>query len=102
LNIFFYIDSLNKFNSNTKQLYLFFKYLSTKSNSAKFCLSSRPWVLFKENFKGYSSLRLHDLIANNINTYVIDKFRESTTLRKLKARYTRLTLSLALEITERA
>lgn len=47
LSIFFCIDGLDEFSGDPEQLCLFFKRLSTKSDSIKICLSSRPWVTFK-------------------------------------------------------
>ncbi|CZR58688.1 uncharacterized protein PAC_08580 [Phialocephala subalpina] len=102
LNVLFYIDGLDEFSGDAEKLCTFFKHLSTKSVSAKFCLSSRPWVMFKQTFQGCASLRLQDLTAKDIKTYVNDKLSESSAFEQLAARENELASKLAQAILDRA
>jgi hypothetical protein len=102
LNICFFIDGLDEFSGDTEQLCLFFKRLSNMSANTKICLSSRPWVEFKDNFQGCASLRLQDLTANDISTYVNDKLNGSAAFTQLAARDEYLASKLTKEIMERA
>ncbi|KAF4629488.1 hypothetical protein G7Y89_g8658 [Cudoniella acicularis] len=40
----FFVDGLDEFSGDTEQLCLLFQRLDQRSETAKFCLSSRPWV----------------------------------------------------------
>jgi hypothetical protein len=102
LNMCFCIDGLDEFNGDTEQLCLFFKRLSAMSVNLKICVSSRPWVAFKHNFEGGASLRLQDLSAKDISTYVNDKLKASVAFTQLAARDGDLTLELTKDIVARA
>ncbi|CZR69404.1 uncharacterized protein PAC_19304 [Phialocephala subalpina] len=102
LKLCFLIDGLDEFSGDPEQLCLFFKRLNERSDKAKFCLSSRPWVQFKQNFHGSASLRLQDLTSNDISKYVNDMFHQSPAFMRLAARDVELTSSLAREVLERA
>jgi hypothetical protein len=102
LNMCFCIDGLDEFSEDTEQLCLFFKRLSAMSDNLKICVSSRPWVAFKHNFEGGASLRLQDLSANDISTYVHDKLNASVAFTQLAARDEDLTSKLTKEIVARA
>jgi hypothetical protein len=102
LNICFCIDGLDEFNGDAEQLCIFFKRLSAMSDNLKICVSSRPWVTFKHNFEGGASLRLQDLSANDISTYVNDKLKASVAFTQLAARDKDLASKLTNEIVARA
>ena len=102
LKICFCIDGLDEFSGDAEQLCLFMKRLSIISDTTKICLSSRPCVEFKQNFQGCASLRLQDLTANDISTYVNDKLNGSVAFTQLAARDKELASKLANEIVDRA
>lgn len=102
LKICFLIDGLDEFSGDKEQLCLFFKRLSTMSDATKICLSSRPWVEFKNNFEDCASLRLQDLTARDISRYINDKLNSSAVFTKLATRNTELASNLSSEIVNRA
>ena len=102
LSICFCIDGLDEFSGDTEKICLFFKRLSTMSDTVKICLSSRPWVEFKHSFEGCASLRLQDLTVKDIATYVNDNLKSSAAFMQLAAREKELGSQLAEEIVNRA
>lgn len=102
LKICFFVDGLDEYSGNSESLCTLFKNLSTKNKRVKFCLSSRPWVQFQQNFVNCAKLRLHDLTFQDIGAYVNDKFRQSPAFTKLADSDGNLASSLVREITEGA
>jgi hypothetical protein len=65
----FFVDGLDEYHGNHQDLILLLNKLST-SSSIKFCVSSRPWNVFADAFQSYPQLKLEDLTAKDIKTYV--------------------------------
>ena len=74
--ICFFIDGLDEFEGNsyahTELVELLVELSELKSGNVKICVSSRPWDVFQIAFQGRPHLRLQDLTANDIKTYVED------------------------------
>jgi hypothetical protein len=52
----------------------------------KACLSSRPWVVFENNFATYPNLWLQNLTHGDIDLYVRNRFHRNDAFRKLAAK----------------
>lgn len=98
----FLIDGLDEFTGDTEELCILFKRLERRPDRAKFCLSSRPWVEFQNNFEGCPNLRLQDITTDDIRTFVEGKFQSSPAFLKLASRDMNLTSALTLEIMKKA
>jgi len=68
----FFIDGLDEYEGNHEEISDYFSSLSG-SPFVKFCISSRPLVVFKDFFGGCPGLRLQDLTYNDIHDYTVDK-----------------------------
>lgn len=62
-------DGLDEFNGSHEDLICLFKELIVNPNT-KVCVSSRPWVVFEDEFKHKPSLKLQDLTYPDIKLYV--------------------------------
>jgi hypothetical protein len=102
MKICFFIDGLDEYSGDSENICIFFGELSTKNNRVKFCLSSRPWVQFQQNFEDCAGCRLQDLTAKDIDIFVGDKFRRSPAFMRLARRDAQLMPSLKCEIMDRA
>ncbi len=78
----FFIDGLDEYEGDHEIIVDFLKTLSMSSH-IKFCLSSRPWLLFEDAFKRYPGLRLQDLTFNDIKSYVAHELEGHDRMRKL-------------------
>lgn len=57
---------------------------SLSSNDLKICFSSRPLLIFHNNFDRRPNLRLEDLTANDIYTYAKDKLVDDPVVAELR------------------
>jgi hypothetical protein len=74
LKFCFFLDGLDEYDGDHESLAEFFKSLSS-SPHVKLCVSSRPWLIFEDCFKGCPGLRLQDLTFNDIVAFVKDKLQ---------------------------
>lgn len=107
VKIFFLIDGLDEFDGDHEVLAELFNEVvktsnSEQSNWIKCCVSSRPWVVFKENFEGCPTLQLQDLTANDIKTFVNEKTFANSPFRLLAKKEPQATSELIQEIVEKA
>jgi hypothetical protein len=65
LRFCFFIDGLDEYDGEHYEIAEFFSEIST-SPCVKFCISSRPWPVFKMAFSNLPQLRLQDLTHNDI------------------------------------
>jgi hypothetical protein len=66
MRFFFFIDGLDEFDGDGAELATFiFDSIASRSN-IKFCVASRPWLVFEDAFLHRPSLRLEDLTAPDI------------------------------------
>ncbi|KAF8846974.1 hypothetical protein BDZ45DRAFT_637563, partial [Acephala macrosclerotiorum] len=99
----FFIDGLDEFGGDTLQLCYFFRELSSSNpENSKFCLSSRPWVEFQDNFDGCATLRLQDMTFDDIKTYVNDRLHQNPAFLKLEINGPKHAAAIIDEILEKA
>ncbi|KAL9621958.1 MAG: hypothetical protein Q9160_003620 [Pyrenula sp. 1 TL-2023] len=84
--ICFFIDGLDEFARNHDDLISLIQRLTAQSKNVKFCVASRPWVIFETAFETKPHLRLEDLTYTDINHYVASRFRHNPEFPKLQAR----------------
>ncbi|KAF2723849.1 hypothetical protein K431DRAFT_218899, partial [Polychaeton citri CBS 116435] len=75
LRFLFFIDGLDEFDGNHRQLLRILQRLGSGDN-IKICVSSRPWNDFLQLDLPSSSIRLEDLTEEDIHTYVFDTLHE--------------------------
>jgi hypothetical protein len=97
----FFIDGLDEYEGDHESLAAFFKSLSTMSH-VKLCVSSRPWLVFEDSFKGCPSLRLQDLTFDDIGAYVNDELRDHHKMLRLAKESPRHASELVNEIVAKA
>ncbi|KAE9376191.1 hypothetical protein N431DRAFT_481293 [Stipitochalara longipes BDJ] len=64
------IDGLDEFDGAHDSLVKFVKSLAHLNSNVKFCISSRPWVVFQDAFETKPHLRIETLTYNDIKHYV--------------------------------
>ena len=74
----------------------------TSSSNIKICLSSRPWLVFEDDFQSSPSLKLQDLTFNDIKNYVDDKINNHKRMQQLSARDPTNARALVRELVEKA
>ncbi|KAJ6784596.1 hypothetical protein PWT90_05520 [Aphanocladium album] len=93
----FFIDGLDEFEGDHLELCRELMTL-VKSENVKLCISSRPWSVFEDAFgsgkTGY--LRLHDVTANDIVDFVLDRFGQHSDVTAALTRDESQTLALAI------
>lgn len=99
LKICLFIDGLDEFDGDHGDIIAFFKRVSTATN-IKLCLSSRPLLIFEQEYGAFSKLRLQDLTRNDIKTYAYDKLHDNPRIRSLSQTQPDLLTQLVLEILE--
>ena len=91
IKICFFIDGLDEFNGDPSQLIEFFRdIISLSPSNIKFCLASRPWLVFEDALSQYPSLIVQDLTYPDIKLYVSTKFSSNKgffDLQKREAEY---------------
>jgi hypothetical protein len=68
----FFIDGLDEYDGDYEEISDYFSSLSNLPY-VKFCIASRPLIVFKHSFNGCPSLKLQDLTSNDIQRYITDK-----------------------------
>lgn len=67
----FFIDGLDEFDGDHAEMSAFLKHISSHIN-VKVCVSSRPLMIFEEEFGKCPNLRLEDLTLHDIKSYAYD------------------------------
>lgn len=80
---FFFIDGLDEFNGDHKDLIDLIHRLVSLPN-VKICVASRPWIVFEDAFNRAPSLMLHNLTKPDIIRYVSDHLSQSPGFQILK------------------
>jgi hypothetical protein len=68
----FFIDGLDEYDGDYEEISEYFSSLSNLSY-VKFCIASRPLIVFKDSFNGFPSLKLQELTSKDIQRYIKDK-----------------------------
>jgi hypothetical protein len=96
-----FIDGLDEYDGDHEELGRVFKAMASSSH-LKFCLSSRPWVVFQDLFKELPRLRLQDLTAGDIKRFVEAKLQSRHEFEILAAKDPRSASNLIDAIVQRA
>jgi hypothetical protein len=80
----FFVDGLDEYHGDYQDLILLLNKLA-KSPSIKFCVSSRPWNVFVDAFQSYPYLKLEDLTAKDIETYVRRLLEENSKFKRVQS-----------------
>jgi hypothetical protein len=78
-----FVDGLDEYEGDPIDLISFLKQLH-RSHNVKLCVSSRPWNIFKDEFRTYPSLRMELLTKADIETYVRERIGSSPTFQELR------------------
>jgi hypothetical protein len=107
LKLFFLIDGLDEFDGDHEILAELFNEIISSSGrdgdiSVKACVSSRPWVVFKEHFAGCSMLEVQNLTFNDIEIFVKERFWGNSAFKALAEREPEAVIQLIKEIVVKA
>jgi hypothetical protein len=109
LNLCFLIDGLDEFEANRKnhkeidceEICKLFKGIASLKN-VKVCLSSRPWVVFEDNFRDEPTLKLQDLTKGDIPHYTTCKFQNSSAFQRLAEEHPQAAENLISEVVDKS
>jgi hypothetical protein len=103
LRLCFFIDCLDEHEGDHEEIAeLFTAISSTTLPYVKVCVSSRPWVVFDDAFRGSPGLRLQDLTYSDIEAFVEDKLQAHHQMQLLAKLDPRLAKELVNEIVTKA
>ncbi|KAF2849507.1 hypothetical protein T440DRAFT_555812 [Plenodomus tracheiphilus IPT5] len=98
-----FIDGLDEFESDPSDLVaLILSWTKLSRHGVKMCVSSRPWLIFEESFKGIPWLRMEDLTRLDIQRYVEQNMAASSQWLDLQDYMQEETSKIIAEITEKA
>ncbi|KAG9229409.1 hypothetical protein BJ875DRAFT_523413 [Amylocarpus encephaloides] len=97
----FFIDGLDEYNGDHKEMADYFLEFSHKPG-VKMCLSSRPLVVFEAAFEHWPSLKLQDLTRGDISHYVEDKLGNNRHMARLSEKSPDQPSSLVRQIVDKA
>ena len=79
-----FVDGLDEFSGNHKELLECFKKVVSFHNRVKLCASSRPWDVFEDYFKNRPSLKLEHLTHNDILHFATSKFNADQNFQAMR------------------
>ncbi len=82
LRLCFFIDGLEEYDGDHDEISEYFSELSN-APFVKFCIASRPLLVFKDAFSTCPGLRLQDLTYNDIHRYIEDKLKANERMKLL-------------------
>lgn len=98
----FFIDGLDEYRGRPEELIAVINFIA-KSDDMKLCVSSRPWVEFRQAFGHLKwQLHVHDLTHDDIDRYVQDNLAQSEYYQALKTQHLEDAESFQTEIASRA
>ncbi|KAH6719510.1 hypothetical protein BKA61DRAFT_472972, partial [Leptodontidium sp. MPI-SDFR-AT-0119] len=105
--LFFLIDGLDEFDGDHEVLAELFNDITKTAvpngkTSVKVCVSSRPYVVFRENFEGCPTLAVQDLTMEDITLFVSDRFHGNSAFQKLALREPEATTELIQAVVSKA
>ena len=99
---FFFIDGLDEFDGDGAEIVTFILESMASRENVKFCVASRPWLVFEDAFQQQPSLRVEDLTTSDIRLFVTEKLRENHMFATLNELEPSAAHSLIAEVTEKA
>ena len=97
----FFIDGLDEFEGDHTNLLTLIKDIGSSSN-IKICVSSRPWVLFEDEFKHKPSLMLQDLTYPDIIHFINSAFNNKPEFVELEKREPEYASELLKDIAQKS
>ena len=97
----FFIDGLDEFEGDHTNLITLIKDIGSSSN-IKICISSRPWVLFEDEFKHKPSLMLQDLTYPDIVHFIDSAFYNKPEFVELEKREPKYASELLRDIAQKS
>lgn len=97
----FFVDGLDEYDGDHENIAEFFKSIASLPN-VKACISSRPYLVCEDAFKGVPSLRLQDLTFQDIQLYTTEKLQMNSKFQKLAIEEPEQAPILILEIVMKA
>lgn len=98
-----FMDGLDEYDKEPAEIATFILELrQLATDNVKFCVSSRPWLVFEEAFKNVASLRVEDLTRPDIQFYVEAKLASNDQWRDLQKLLPEDTRDLMTELVEKA
>jgi hypothetical protein len=102
LKLCFFVDGLDEYEGEPEDIAQYFEDLSHCSEHTKFCVSSRPWPVFQDIYKGTPGLRVQDLTKDDIRLYVKDKLERNNHMQELLIESPKEATSFVDELVEKA
>ncbi|RFU34867.1 hypothetical protein B7463_g1457, partial [Scytalidium lignicola] len=96
-----FVDGLDEFDGKPTDIIDLFKDIIT-SPQIKICTSSRPWVVFEEEFRTVPSLRLQDLTEPDIKLFISEKFQGNSMFSEIQKHEEKFAQDLISSVSERA
>jgi hypothetical protein len=82
--LYFFIDGLDELERNHNSLVTLLRSLTHQNTHVKLCITSRPWIVFKDAFETKPRLRIKTLTYNDIKYYVSSNFHLNSEFLKLQ------------------
>jgi hypothetical protein len=101
LRFCFFIDGLDEYDGDHEEISEYFSELSN-SPFVKFCIASRPLLVFKDAFNTFPGLRLQDLTYRDIHQYIEDKLKGNKRMKLLTKESPKDARTLVEDITHKA
>jgi hypothetical protein len=92
-----FVDGLDEFDGDHAEIVTLFKHMASFPHM-KLCLSSRPLLIFEQEFDAFPKLRLQDLTRNDIKIYAHDKLSAHGRIIQLSRRDPLFLEQLVIEI----
>ncbi|KAM5360167.1 hypothetical protein ACJZ2D_013928 [Fusarium nematophilum] len=102
LKMCFFIDGLDEYEGEGAEIAGYIRIISCLSVHVKFCVSSRPWPVFRDIFHNIPTLKVQDFNRRDIEHFVQANLTESTHWKYLSAMSPTDAESVMREIVERA
>jgi hypothetical protein len=97
----FFIDGLDEFDGDHAEISAFLKHISSYIN-VKVCVSSRPLMIFEEEFGKCPNLRLEDLTLHDIRSYAYDNLSSHRKFTELVGSHPESVKTLVTDIVKTA
>lgn len=99
LKFCFFVDGLDEFDGDHGEIAALFHRTAALPNM-KICLSSRPLVVFEQEFESYPRLRVHELTKNDIRFYAHERLSSHRRVVELSKIQPGLLSQLTSEVTK--
>jgi hypothetical protein len=98
----FFIDGLDEYDGDATEIAEFMSSISRGSPHAKFCVSSRPWPVFQDIFRGAPTVKVQDLNRKDIDRYFRETLQQNSHWEHLSKKSRSESLALMTDIVQKA